>query len=93
MVTEKELEDDEEYGDILEDVKEEAGKHGAVLSVEIPRPNSGANPSAVGKIFVEFGDASDAVKASGALGGRSFGGKLVTASFYSEESYAKKDLQ
>jgi hypothetical protein len=42
---------------------------------------------------VEFVGAVDAVKAAGALGGRSFGGKLVTASFYSEESYAKKDLK
>ena len=50
MVTAAELKDDEEYGDILEDVKEEAGKHGTVISVEIPRPDAGGNPSAVGKV-------------------------------------------
>ena len=38
MVTPQELQDDEEYGEIVEDVREECAKFGEVLDVRIPRP-------------------------------------------------------
>ena len=38
MVTEDELVDDDEYEEILEDVKDECNKYGMVKSIEIPRP-------------------------------------------------------
>ena len=41
MVTPEELVDEEEYEDILEDIREECSKYGAVRSVEIPRPVPG----------------------------------------------------
>ncbi len=50
-VTPEELADDGEYGEIVEDMKEECGKYGALRSLVIPRPDpSGvANPPGVGK--------------------------------------------
>lgn len=36
--------------DILEDVREECGKYGAVKSVEIPRPIPGVDVPGVGKV-------------------------------------------
>uniref|UniRef100_A0A915EHJ1 RRM domain-containing protein n=1 Tax=Ditylenchus dipsaci TaxID=166011 RepID=A0A915EHJ1_9BILA len=38
MVTEDDLKEDEEYEDILEDIREECAKYGNVRSLEIPRP-------------------------------------------------------
>ncbi|EJF64234.1 hypothetical protein DICSQDRAFT_144911 [Dichomitus squalens LYAD-421 SS1] len=38
MVVPEELQDDQEYADILEDVKEECGKYGEVEDLRIPRP-------------------------------------------------------
>merc|ERR1712087_756885 len=52
MVTEEELRDEEEYEDILEDIREECGKYGEVRSLEIPRPLPGVDVPGVGKVFV-----------------------------------------
>ncbi|EST07182.1 RNA recognition motif domain protein [Kalmanozyma brasiliensis GHG001] len=38
MVTPEELQDDEEYADIVEDIREECAKYGVVEDVRIPRP-------------------------------------------------------
>jgi splicing factor U2AF 65 kDa subunit len=38
MVTPEDLIDDDEYGDLFEDVKEECGKYGQVEDLRIPRP-------------------------------------------------------
>ncbi|PWN39513.1 hypothetical protein IE81DRAFT_23355 [Ceraceosorus guamensis] len=38
MVTPKELEDDTEYGEILEDIAEECSKYGIISDIRIPRP-------------------------------------------------------
>lgn len=45
MVTPDELGDEEEYEEILEDIREECSKFGAVKSVEIPRPVPGVEVS------------------------------------------------
>lgn len=50
MVTEEELVDDDEYEDIVEDVKEECNKYGCVKSIEIPRPIHGVEVPGVGKV-------------------------------------------
>lgn len=50
MVTPDELRDEEEYEDILEDIKEECNKYGVVRSVEIPRPIEGVEVPGCGKV-------------------------------------------
>ena len=50
MVTEEELKDEEEYEDILEDIREECSKYGEVRSLEIPRPLPGVDVPGVGKV-------------------------------------------
>ena len=50
MVIPEELEDDEEYEDILEDIKAECSKYGYVRSIEIPRPIEGVDVPGVGKV-------------------------------------------
>lgn len=49
MLTPEELEDDEEYSDIVDDIKTECERFGQVPSLLLPRPRDGI-PSAVGKV-------------------------------------------
>lgn len=52
MVTPEELMEEEEYEDILEDIKEECNKYGVVRSVEIPRPIEGVDVPGCGKVHL-----------------------------------------
>lgn len=49
MVTPQELEDEEEYADIVDDIKSECERFGRVISIVLPRPRDGVY-SAVGKV-------------------------------------------
>lgn len=53
MVTPDELRDEEEYEDILDDIREECGKYGVVRSLEIPRPIEGVDVPGCGKVSIE----------------------------------------
>lgn len=52
MVTPDELRDEEEYEDILEDIREECSKYGVVRSLEIPRPIEGVDVPGCGKVSI-----------------------------------------
>lgn len=54
MVTPEELTDDEEYEDILDDIKGECTKYGVVRSLEIPRPTRGVEVPGCGKVRLEL---------------------------------------
>lgn len=54
QVTPDELKDEEEYEDILEDIKEECNKYGVVRSIEIPRPIDGVEVPGCGKVCLNF---------------------------------------
>jgi hypothetical protein len=55
MVTMKELEDDDEFDDLYDDVLHECKNYGKVNSVKIPRPDpQGVVVSGLGKVFVEY---------------------------------------
>ncbi|XP_021295775.1 splicing factor U2af large subunit B-like isoform X4 [Herrania umbratica] len=84
------LRDDEEYEDIVEDMRQEGGKYGALVNVVIPRPNpSGEAAPGVGKVFLEYSDVEGSKKAQGAMNGRKFGGNQVIAVFYPENKFAE----
>ncbi|EPE02498.1 splicing factor u2af large subunit [Ophiostoma piceae UAMH 11346] len=88
MVTADELVDNDDYEDILEDVKEECSKYGAVASLKVPRPSGGSRQVAgVGKIYVKFDTAETATKALKALAGRKFSDRTVVATYFPEENY------
>ncbi|KAI9784159.1 MAG: hypothetical protein M1839_002664 [Geoglossum umbratile] len=88
MVTPEELIDNDEYDEILEDVKEECEKYGQVLDLKIPRPTGGSRQSAgVGKIFVKFDNNESAGKALRLLAGRKFADRTVVATYFSEENF------
>ncbi|KAD4888422.1 hypothetical protein R6Q59_034558 [Mikania micrantha] len=85
VVTEEELVNDEDFEDILEDMRIECGKFGSLVNVVIPRPNPNGEPVAgVGKVFLEYADTESSTKARAGLNGRKFGGNQVVATFYPE---------
>uniref|UniRef100_A0A0E0MI75 Splicing factor U2af large subunit n=1 Tax=Oryza punctata TaxID=4537 RepID=A0A0E0MI75_ORYPU len=92
VVSADELKDDEEYEDIMEDMRLEAGKYGNLINVVIPRPDpSGLPVAGVGKVFLEYADVDGATKAKTAMHGRKFGGNPVVAVFYPENKFASAE--
>jgi len=92
MVTPDELTDEEEYEEILEDIREECGKFGAVRSVEIPRPVPGVEVPGCGKVFVEFAAVPDCQKAQHALAGRKFSNRVVVTSYFEPDKYHRREF-
>lgn len=92
MVLPEELEDEEEYEDILEDVREECGKYGSLKSLEIPRPIKGVEVPGCGKIFLEFNSIIDSQKAQQALSGRKFSNRVVVTSYYDPDKYHRREF-
>ncbi|XWS42032.1 hypothetical protein CRYUN_Cryun17cG0133900 [Craigia yunnanensis] len=91
-LSEDDLRDDEEYEDIVEDMKQEGGKHGALVNVVIPRPNSNGEPlPGVGKVFLEYSDIEGSQKAQAAMNGRKFGENQVIAVFYPENKFSQEE--
>jgi len=92
MVTVDELREDDEYDDILEDIKEECSKYGMVKSIEIPRPIEGVEVPGVGKVFVEFASIGDCQKAHSAITGRKFAQRVVLTSYFSPDLYHRRQF-
>ncbi|CEG50284.1 splicing factor u2af large [Plasmopara halstedii] len=91
MVTPEELEDEEEYADIVDDIKGECERFGAVPSLLLPRPRDGVL-SAVGKVYVEFSDVQSAQNAAAELHGRGFSNRTVAVEFMDEGKYARREI-
>eukprot|EP00978_Attheya_sp_CCMP212_P010185 scaffold24468_cov47-Attheya_sp.AAC.1 len=86
MLTMQDLTNDEEYGEILEDTKEECSQFGALKNIIIPRSGVGAT-----KIFLEYMTNDDAQKAITGLAGRTFDGRKVEAVFFNEDRFNAQD--
>ncbi len=86
MLTQQDLEDDEEYNDILEDTRDECSSFGTLKNIVIPRSGAGAT-----KIFLEYLSADDAGKAIAGLKGRTFDGRQVGATYFDEIKFANED--
>ena len=89
-VTIEELQSDEDYKEIMEDMQEECSKYGVCTNIVIPRPApaSQLQPPGLGKVIIEFADVNASVKARNAMHGRKFGGRTVVAAFLAEDKYA-----
>uniref|UniRef100_A0A6G1SKC6 Splicing factor U2AF subunit n=1 Tax=Aceria tosichella TaxID=561515 RepID=A0A6G1SKC6_9ACAR len=94
MVEPEELQDDQEYRDILEDILEECRKYGKVRSIEIPRPSKteGRRVPGLGKVFVEFDSATEAQRAQLNLAGRRFANRVVVTSYFDRDRYRNKEF-
>merc|ERR1712154_86518 len=94
MVTAEDLNDDQEYQEIVQDVRDECSKYGTVKSITIPRPSDDDKQEihGLGKVFVEFEAVDQAKQARDSLQGRTFENRVVVASFYPSEKYANRDF-
>mmetsp|Transcript_72066 Transcript_72066/g.172003 ORF Transcript_72066/g.172003 Transcript_72066/m.172003 type:complete len:208 (+) Transcript_72066:2-625(+) len=85
---------DEDYEDIMAEVRTEAGKHGAVASILIPKPSKdGSYVDGVGKIFVQFKDLTAARKFQLENNGRKFDNRVMCAAFYPVDKFGEGKLQ
>jgi splicing factor U2AF subunit len=84
------LENEEDYDDLHEDVLEQCKKHGRVVSIVIPKP--GEHTSGIGKIFVEFACLEEAQQAKTALTGMRFNGREVQCGYHPEELFFQSNF-
>ncbi|XP_053201681.1 poly(U)-binding-splicing factor half pint-like isoform X2 [Panonychus citri] len=85
----------EDIDDALEsEVTDECGKFGSVNRVIIYEEKQSEDDDAevIVKIFVEFSNSQEAIKARDSLNGRFFGGRIVKAEIYDQTLYDEKDL-
>ena len=89
ILTPEDLMDDDEYKEILEDIRGECMNFGTVLNVELPRPDRATSFASlsVGKVFVKFATIESAKRARFNLSGRRFNGRLAVGSFYPENYF------
>ncbi|PIO71017.1 hypothetical protein TELCIR_07099 [Teladorsagia circumcincta] len=81
----------DEVDDELEpEIREEMAKYGQVASVVIHKLEGVSDDVAV-RIFVEFTNVAQAIKAFVVMNGRFFGGRSVAASFYSVDDFNNKE--
>lgn len=92
MVMPDELTDEEEYEDILFDIREECTKFGVVRSLEIPRPVPGVEVPGCGKVFVEFSTIPECQRAQHALTGRKFSNRVVVTSYFEPDKYHRREF-
>ncbi|KAK3810786.1 MAG: splicing factor U2AF 65 kDa subunit-like protein [Benniella sp.] len=91
MVTPQELEDDQDFEDIMDDIREECSKFGQILEIRIPRPIPGQEVRGLGKIFVKYSSVEECTVALRALSGRKFADRTVLTSFYDIDKFAAKE--
>ena len=95
MVSDDDLATDDDYNGLVEEVREECAKYGALLQVQIPRfvgtsPETGTKieSSALRKVYLSYATIEDALKAQQELSGRQFGPNVVETEFYPETDFA-----
>nr|XP_027202668.1 splicing factor U2AF 50 kDa subunit-like [Dermatophagoides pteronyssinus] len=92
MVLPEELIDDEEYEDIMEDIKQECSKYGQIRSMEIPRPIEGVEVPGLGKVFIEYNTSNDCQRAQQSLAGRKFDNRIVITSYFEPDRYHRREF-
>jgi len=78
---EDERNDKDFFDDLREDITEECGKHGTVISAKI-------DPKTAGFVYMKFADVDAAGRCVNSLNNRWFAGKQITADYVSESTYA-----
>jgi hypothetical protein len=98
-VAPEELVKDEEYYDLLADVREEAEFYGKVREIRVPRrvePELNEEPMpappGTGRIFIEYAELESARQACFGMGGRVFDGRILIATFYDEQLFNNNQL-
>jgi hypothetical protein len=85
----KELSNESEYLDLVQDIRIECENFGSVLSVKVPKPGS----PGVGNAYVKFSELNEAKTARSALASKRFSGHFVMARFHPELMYDNDDFR
>lgn len=89
MISPKEdLVEDEDYNDVVLDIKQECETFGKLLDIVVPRL---AQPGE-GDVFLKYDSEEGASKAIKELKGRTFDGRIVGAESFDEGKFEKKDF-
>ena len=95
LITLEELIVEEEYREIIQDMKQESSKFGRVLELKIPRPDP-ANTKAVqglGNVYVHYLNVNQAKAARRSMVKRLFRKRIVEASYLDEKKFDKGELE
>jgi len=85
MASAEDLQDDDFYNDLIEDLMEECSKFGTIENLIIPRPlQDGSLCQAVGKIFIKYSTLKNTKIARYNLNGRTYNNRTIICSFYPE---------
>ncbi|XP_063154638.1 serine/threonine-protein kinase Kist [Candoia aspera] len=84
ILSDTSLQNEEEFEDVVDDIREECSKYGQIVSLFVPKENPGK-----GHVFVEYANAGDSKAAQRALTGKRFNGKFVVATFYPLSAYRR----
>jgi splicing factor U2AF subunit len=84
-VSEDMISKNEDYIDIIEDIKEECETFGKLLQVVIPR--RGADPCGFGRVFLRYEKQSGADKCRLKVNNREFGDTVVQCAYFAEETF------
>ncbi|KAJ8902803.1 hypothetical protein NDN08_006123 [Rhodosorus marinus] len=94
MLTEEDLQNEEEYEDICEDIKEECSKYGNLEEVLIPRKGQAdaSEAKGVGKVYLKYSKPEETSRAYASMVGRKFGGRPVVAKYLDEDAFTKREF-
>jgi splicing factor U2AF subunit len=89
------LQDDQVYQQVLDELTQEARKFGDLLKVVLPRPagHGAAHPVASedGKVFLEYACLEDSIQCRIRLDGQWFDGTKIIAGYFPEDKFAAGD--
>ena len=85
MVIEDDLNDNNNYNDLLEDVDDECSKHGNIVTIDIPRNGDGRNAA-----FVQFDNINAASECLHAWRRKVMGNVRIKAVFYPQDLFEQK---
>ncbi|XP_042319065.1 serine/threonine-protein kinase Kist [Sceloporus undulatus] len=87
ILSDASLQSEEEFEDIVDDIKEECSKYGQIVSLFVPKESPGK-----GHVFVEYANAGDSKAAQQALTGKRFDGNSGIQMLLNCNSYHPSSL-
>lgn len=85
--------DGDDYDEIVEEVRDECAKKGAVTAISVPKPSSdGSKVAGLGNVFVKFAEVTSAEACFKLMSGRTFDGNKIKASYLAEADFDAKNF-
>ncbi|ELP84237.1 splicing factor u2af large subunit, putative [Entamoeba invadens IP1] len=89
----EDLNNEQRYIELVDDIREACIAYGEVISISIPRPTeTNKRPSGIGRAFVEFKDVEMAKTCWREIVKRRYDNRQIVAGFYSESKYNSRSF-